>query len=161
MAKLSREPIDETLLQPGPISTGFPDPLIGAVPNTYFPTLLKDKALNTMEICRFVNQRPNGFCRRKIAAQNGHARTGFNRCKMARCHYHYGFVVRWLKRLEQDGKILSRKMRFWDFPHRSDLYKFWFVDPKVLEKRLRLETLIHFLLHEPIANLMAKEETGA
>ena len=108
---------------------------------------LKGKCLNTMELCRLIN----GYEKDDFKVCYGGQKFGITRPE--RCNYKKNGCTFWsfqiynaLRKLEEKGLIHSKKVRFWDrTPLRTDLFRFWFIDPKDFRERVQKQTLEAYL----------------
>lgn len=102
--------------------------------------ILDDKALNGLEVCREINNVAFGQCRE---GKFGNVSRGSYRCawRKNKCQPDSLEVYLTLKKLWKNGKIRSVKLRFFDkrkgkAPLKTDVFRFWFKEPRILGERL-------------------------
>jgi len=118
-----------------------------------FTFLKEHKVLNTMEVCRLLNNQKKdqyGFCNDGLefgARRVTEHSAGWCNYKENNCSVVYRDVHRALEVLEERHFIYSRKMRFWDKGQAlpTDIFRFWFIYPYDFGELVLRQTLIPYV----------------
>ena len=115
--------------------------------------LKRHGCLNSMEVCRVVNRFEPGDFRGCYPTGDFAFKTRPERCewKARNCDVWSLKVYNALRSMQKSGQIQSRKCRARDASKRNksfqntDIFRFWFTEPKHFEKRIVSQTLIPYL----------------
>lgn len=116
--------------------------------------LEEHRILNTMQVCRVLNQREIddfSWCDDKRPFGNNRFTKdnhGWCNSKGNGCNLHYQRVYGQLKNGERKHLWNSKGMRFYDSSHKAlarDYFRFWFLDEKEFENRILCQTLIPYV----------------
>jgi len=112
--------------------------------------VLREGCLNSMAICRIVNNRGD-YPRECYDGQGFSYETRNQRCahKTNTCRVWSLRVYKELRKLEKKGKVHSRKRRFWDDRNgtgrKFDTFRFWYFDEASYAERILAQTLEFWL----------------
>lgn len=112
--------------------------------------LRKHGVLNTMQICRLLNKwEKDQFrrCHHTFQEKPKGSKMGCRGRYDQLCPQGYFSVLRGMHALEKGKKgIQSRKLRFRDKGGiGSDVFRFWYTDPKQLDKQILRQTLLPYV----------------